>query len=245
MSVHVARAGWSLPKEHQGRFPDEGQHLVRYARRIPAVEVNSSFYKHHMPRTWAKWAGMVPSAFRFAPKAPREATHEHRLSATEDLSDFLAEVGELGDKLGPLLLQLPPSLTLDPDRTEAFLEDLRKRHDGPVVIEPRHESWLGSEADRLLRHHGVGLVAADADRFPTASEPGGDRTLMYHRLHGRPRMYYGSYDADELDRLAEQLTTEAAEAEQVWCVFNNTAGQAAMDNLFALLDRLDEDLLPG
>ena len=77
-SIRVGCAGWSIPREHADRFPEEGSHLARYAGRFPAVEINSSFYKPHRPATYARWAASVPADFRFSVKVPKLATHERR-----------------------------------------------------------------------------------------------------------------------------------------------------------------------
>jgi uncharacterized protein YecE (DUF72 family) len=95
--VRVGCAGWSLPKEHAGRFPAEGTHLARYAGRFPAVEINSSFYKPHRPATYTRWAASVPAEFRFSVKVPKVATHERRLVGAGDVLDaFRAEATQLG-----------------------------------------------------------------------------------------------------------------------------------------------------
>src|SRR5262245_60578113 len=109
--VYVGVAGWSIPKPHAAAFPKTGSHLERYARRFNAVEINSSFYRPHRPATYARWAASVPPDFQFAVKVPREITHRRRLVDVADLLDqFLDECSELGEKLGPLLVQLPPGL---------------------------------------------------------------------------------------------------------------------------------------
>ena len=128
-NVRIGCAGWSIPKEHGDRFPEEGTHLARYAARFPAVEINSSFYKPHRPTTYARWAASVPADFRFSVKVPKVATHERRLVDADDVLDsFLAEATQLGDKLGPLLVQLPPSLDVLGRRRGAVL----RRAQGPV-----------------------------------------------------------------------------------------------------------------
>ena len=107
--IRVGCAGWGVPKEHAERFPEAGSHLERYARRFPAVEINSSFYCPHRPATYARWAASVPPGFRFAVKVPREITHLRRLADPEEpLHRFLAECGALEEALGPLLVQIPP-----------------------------------------------------------------------------------------------------------------------------------------
>jgi uncharacterized protein YecE (DUF72 family) len=237
--VRVGCAGWSIASIHADRFPMDGSHLQRYAQHFGAVEINSSFYRPHKPATYARWAASVPDDFRFAVKVPREITHVRRLDGAADLLDrFLAEVGVLGSKLGPLLVQLPPSLGLDVRVAGAFFGALRERFAGKVVCEPRHPSWLGSEGDRLLVEAKVARVAADPARVPGAADPGGWHGLVYYRLHGSPRIYYSAYPADYLDGVARDLAEAAAHGTTAWCIFDNTALGAATLDALAVAERL-------
>ena len=77
--AHVGYAGWSIPRQYAEHFPEQGAHLERYAQRLTAVEINSSFYRPHRPATYARWAAVVPEAFKFAVKVPKEITHTRRL----------------------------------------------------------------------------------------------------------------------------------------------------------------------
>ena len=210
-NVRVGCAGWSLPKEHGDRFPAEGTHLERYAARFPAVEINSSFYRPHRPTTYARWAASVPADFRFSVKVPKVATHERRLVDADDVLDsFLAEATQLGDKLGPLLVQLPPSLSFSADVAERFFAALRDRFDGDVALEPRHASWFEPAAERLVTRYRVARVAADPAVVPAAAEPGGWDGLVYYRLHGSPKVYYSAYPDEYLEALAKTLTRRRA-----------------------------------
>ena len=222
-NVRVGCAGWSLQKQHGDRFPGEGTHLKRYAARFPAVEINSSFYKPHRSATYARWAASVPQDFRFSVKVPNVATHERRLEDVDEvLEGFLAEATQLGDRLGPLLVQLPPSLSFSADIADGFFASLRDGFDGDVALEPRHASWFEPEADRLVTRYRVARVAADPAVVPAAAVPGGWNGLVYFRLHGSPRVYYSAYADDYLASLAKTLTRSARTAE-VWCIFDNTA----------------------
>ncbi len=236
-AVYIGCAGWSIPKQHADRFPREGTHLSRYAMRLGAVEIDSSFYRPHRPETYARWAASTPAGFRFAVKLPREVTHVHGLvDANEPLERFLREATSLGDRLGPLLVQLPPSLAFDPRVAPGFFESLRARFDGEVACEPRHATWFTPEADALLAGARVARVAADPPAgSPLASRPGGWRGLAYRRLHGAPQTYYSNYDDAALDALASEL--RAADA-PTWCVFDNTALGHATGNALDLAARL-------
>lgn len=230
--LFLGTAGWGVPSALAPLFPGGGTHLERYARVMPAVEIDTSFYRPHRPATYARWARSVPPGFRFAIKLPRSVTHDRRLNgADEPLARFLGEVAELGDRLGPLLVQLPPSLRFDGDVVEAFFAGLRQSFTGDVACEPRHRSWFTPAADRLLTGHRVARVAADPAVVPDAAEPGGWTGLIYRRLHGSPAMYHSPYPPAFLDALAHRLRGEAERA-PVWCIFDNTAeGHALPDAL--------------
>lgn len=233
--IRVGTAGWSLRAEHQALFGAGGSHLARYATLANAVEINSSFYRPHRRATYARWAGAVPDGFRFAVKIPKAITHAKRLvDANPALDAFLAEAGGLGGKLGPLLVQLPPSLAFDPRVAEAFFKALRVRFGGAVVCEPRHASWFVPQADALLAASRIGIVAADPARVPMADRPGGDAGTAYFRWHGSPRVYYSNYDDDSLAALAARLRAASARGADVWCIFDNTAAGAATTNALAL-----------
>ncbi len=232
----IGTAGWSIPAQHAGAFPEEGSHLQRYGAVFPAVEINTSFYRPHRPSTYERWTGTVPAGFRFAVKMPKEITHARRLvQAEEPLVRFLSEVRSLGDKLGPVLVQLPPSLAFAPALAD-FFRDLRTRFCGAVVCEPRHRSWFTDEVDQLLAELHIARVAADPALVPRAGEPGGWTGLRYYRLHGSPRMYYSAYTPEQLDDLAAQLKAAPGPA---WCIFDNTTSGAAAADALALSDRLE------
>jgi uncharacterized protein YecE (DUF72 family) len=189
--VSIGTAGWTIPRAVAEAFPGEGGHLARYSRRFNATEINSSFHRPHRPATYAGWAECVPKEFRFSLKVPRAITHERRLSDATDLfAGFLAELAPLEDKLGPLLVQLPPSLAFDAALADAFFGSGRERFSGAIACEPRHASWFTAPADDLLLRHKVARVAADPVLAEAADEPGGWRGLTYVRLHGSPRPYF-------------------------------------------------------
>lgn len=233
---YIGCAGWSLPKTHQSEFPTEGSHLERYASRMSAVEINSSFYRPHRRATYARWANSVPVDFRFSVKVPKAITHEQRLVNCEPLLDsFMEEVSGLGHRLGCLLVQLPPSLRFDPRVTGEFLTLLRQRHQGGVAVEARHASWFCDEAEHLLVSHHAARVAADPALLAAAAQPGGWPSLVYLRLHGSPKMYYSAYDTPALAAWAELLRAGAIQADQVWCILDNTAEGHALGNALELM----------
>jgi len=222
-----------VPPQYAAAFPSAGSHLVRYATRLSCVEINSSFYRSHRPATYARWASSVPDHFRFSVKLSREITHARRLRDTGDLlRPFLSEVGWLGGKLGPLLVQLPPSLAFDAVVGGTFFAVLRDRFSGPVACEPRHPSWFDAEADILLQRWHVARVAADPAVVPAAARTGGWAGLAYYRLHGSPHVYYDPYGPDQLDSWKAAMEMALRRGIPAWCIFDNTArGEAAHDAL--------------
>lgn len=234
---HVGVAGWSIRKEHTHLFAAEGTHLQRYASRFAAVEINSSFYQSHKRDTYERWARSVPAAFRFAVKAPKLLTHDACLEEVgEPLDQFVHAIGGLGRKLGCVLVQLPPSLAYDPRTVETFLAALRARYRGPMVCEPRHPTWFTGAGDCRLEAHGVGRVGADPPCAEDGAEPAGSPRVVYYRLHGSPDMYYSSYDAVYLGRLAARV--QLLRRRPVWCIFDNTARGAATLNAIELNNML-------
>ncbi len=231
--VRIGTAGWGIPPQYAVEFPGDGSHLQRYAGRLSAVEINSSFYRPHRVATFRRWASSVPASMRFAVKVPKDITHARRLVDTAaPLDRFLSEASGLGLALGPLLVQLPPGLSLDERVSARFFDTLRARFAGPVVCEPRHPTWFTPAAGAILAQFGIARAAADPACVPSAGEPGGSSRLAYFRLHGSPEMYYSAYLPEYLERLARRIADAAVEAEEVWCIFDNTArGEAARNAL--------------
>ncbi len=238
--VRVGCAGWNIPRHAVGHFASGGSHLERYSQSFNSCEINSSFYRPHKKETWERWARSVPAGFPFSVKVPRTITHEAKLNCSpEILSAFLEQIKFLREKLGPVLIQLPPSLEFDHTRARKFLSLLRGRFSGDVVWEPRHSSWFDIQADNLLKEFHIARVAADPACVPAAAKPGGLASLAYFRLHGSPRRYFSSYTSDSLNTLAAQLAILNATA-RVWCIFDNTALGAAISNALELAAKLSQ-----
>lgn len=234
-AIRIGCAGWALRKEDADAFPPPGTHLARYAARFNAVEINSSFYRPHRRTTYERWAASVPRDFAFAVKIPKAITHTLRLECSEAaLDEFLAEVSGLGAKVGPLLLQLPPSLELSLPTARTFFAQLRQRFAGSVVCEPRHASWFAKRGENLLRKFAIARAAVDPPLVSAAGDPGGDDRLRYYRLHGSPRTYYSAYDSRRLSEMAGWLQRDKRDGCEVWCIFDNTAAGAATANALEL-----------
>jgi uncharacterized protein YecE (DUF72 family) len=178
----------------------------------------------------------VESSFRFSVKVPRLITHDLELRrARQPLEEFVAQSGALGRKRGPLLVQLPPSLSFEARVARRFFNLMRTRVNGFVVCEPRHPTWFSAEADAVLTFFEIGRVAADPPPVAEAATPGGWPGIVYYRWHGAPRKYWSSYDDHRIHALADaiQAVTPGAPA---WCIFDNTASGAAIENAWRLQD---------
>lgn len=237
--VYVGTAGWSIPRASSGRFCGDGSHLQRYARVLPCAEINSSFYRPHKTSTYEKWAASTGGEFRFAVKVPKLITHEQRLRRSRaPFEQFLQEIRGLGNRLGPLLVQLPPSFAFDARVAGAFFGMVRDRHDGAVVCEPRHSTWFTDRATRVLRQHAIGRVAADPSSIGEPETPGAWSGVAYFRLHGSPRMYWSRYGESFIFNVASQIASLDQRAD-VWCIFDNTATGSAIENACELRAALE------
>ena len=230
-----------------------------------SIEINGSFYSLQSPKSWQAWRDATPDGFVFAVKGPRYLTHMLRLRGFETpLSNFLASgLLKLGDRLGPILWQLPPNFAFDAGRLEAFLGalprdtgealKLARRRDVALMrgrsalaidrvrplrhaLEPRHESFGSREALVLLRRHGVALVAADtAGKFPCFDVATAD--FSYVRLHGGTQLYVSGYSKRELATWAGRIR-RWAERGDVFCYFDNDAKVHAPFDAQALMELL-------
>jgi len=244
-TIRTGIAGWSIGSALAEQFPGNGTHLNRYARRLNAAEINSSFYRPHRRALYERWAASVASDFRFAVKLPKTITHAQRLVDSADLlARFAEETGGLGDKRGPVLVQLPPSFAFPGEVASRFFTVFDTIVGGPMVIEPRHASWFEADAEALLVQHRVARVAADPARHPGADAPGGWKGMAYFRLHGSPRVYWSSYEAEAIEAQALRVEALHSRGIEVWTIYDNTASGAALANALELGTRLSAAARP-
>ena len=198
----------------------------------------SALNRSHRRSTYEKWASQVGETFLFSVKLPRDITHNSRLNCiAEKLKQFCDEVAGLGQKLGCVLVQLPPSLEFSkPDAVSAF-EALRQDFDCAIVCEPRHLSWFASDAKEVFTEMRVARAAVDPPLFPQANVPGGDQQTCYYRLHGSPKMYYSNYSDESLAGIARSIA-EHAQTSKAWCIFDNTANGHATTSALTMKHQL-------
>ncbi|HEY1381469.1 MAG TPA: DUF72 domain-containing protein [Gemmataceae bacterium] len=163
--LYVGTSGFSYPKWKGTFYPQKlpaKQMLRYYGEQFRTVEINSTFRGAPKTSTLVAWAGQVPAGFRFVLKAPQQVTHIGRLKdVDEPVSSLFEVVSTLGDRLGPLLFQLPPNFKKDLPRLRAFLALIpAQRH---VALEFRHQSWFDDDVFGLLRDHRAALCIAEAE----------------------------------------------------------------------------------
>ena len=202
MQIFTGTSGFSY-KEWKGAFyPHDLKNadmLRYYASRLPAVEINNTFYRLPRLSVLEKWADAVPPDFQFILKASRMITHFRRLKEVEEVTGYLIETARtLGDRLGVILFQLPPNFRKDVDRLRDFVailpDDIR------FTFEFRHQEWLDDEVFETLRTRNMAFCTADAEGRPTEVVSTAD--WGYLRLR---RSDYGEAEqADWATRISEQ-----------------------------------------
>jgi uncharacterized protein YecE (DUF72 family) len=230
MALRVGTSGFDY-RDWQSLFYPPGlpdrERLRYYAATFDTVELNVTFYRMPGAAAFRRWRDDVPDGFRFAVKASRYLTHIRRLRDPQAPVEYLMERASiLGDRLGPILLQLPPDLPRELDRLDRTLSAFGP--DVPVAVEARHPSWFDAELRTLLTSHRAALCLADR-RGPTTPLW---RTAdwAYLRLHeglARPESCYGSHALRSWRTRLERLWPEALSG---YAFFNNDHLACAVRN---------------
>ncbi len=249
--VLVGISGWQY-KPWRGRFYPKGlrqnQELAFASRQFPTIEINGSFYSLQRPTSYRSWYATTPKDFVFAVKGGRYITHMKRLRDVKPgLANFFASgLLGLGEKLGPILWQLPPSFRFDADalrqffdllpRTTREIERLARHHDSRLLgraqvdassgdaavrhtLEVRHRSFEDPRYPELLRQYGVAACVADsAGLYPSFDDPTAD--FVYVRLHGAKELYVSGYSGKELHAWARRIA-EWRKQRDVFVYFDN------------------------
>jgi len=210
MRLIVGTSGYSY-KEWKGTFYPEdlpaAKMLPYYAERFDSVEINNTFYRMPEAKTLVKWKGEVPDRFTFVLKAPQRITHQKKLhDAGDDVRYFFEVATSLGEKLGPVLFQLPPYLRKDAARLRDFIGVVPR--DARIGFEFRHESWMDDEVFGILRERDAALCASDTDEVTDA-----DAILVPTASWGYQRLRRTDYSDAQLvawrERIAKQSWSDA------------------------------------
>ncbi|MEJ2718005.1 MAG: DUF72 domain-containing protein, partial [Deltaproteobacteria bacterium] len=203
--------------------------LGYYTEHFHTTEINNSFYQLPKEKTLVEWRDTVPGNFIFAAKASRYITHMKKLKDPEEgLSRFLSRIDKLGDKLGPILFQLPPRWHCNVDRLTSFLDALPDGY--RFAFEFRDESWFHSRVNDALTRRGVAFCIYDFDQRLSPKDVTAD--FVYVRLHGPGPRYQGQYDTEVLTGWAREFSRWSGAGKEIYCYFDNDQnGYAARDAL--------------
>ena len=238
-SLRIGISGWRYAGWRGKFYPEDlaqRRELEFASRTFNSVEINGSFYSLQLPSSYTRWHSETPANFVFSVKGPRFITHMKKLRGVEaPLANFFASgVLALGEKLGPILWQLPPNFGFNQERLREFFEllprdtrsaaRLGRKHDEKLksraflkvdeersishALEVRHPTFLVPEFVQLLREHNIAFVFADtAQKWPYAEDLTSD--FVYIRLHGSSQLYVSGYSDSELDWWAKRI--------ELWC----------------------------
>jgi len=238
--IHIGTSGWIYSDWEGVFYPEDipsSQKLKYYAQRFNTVEVNYSFYHLPRPSTYQKWFQETPSDFIFSVKVSRYITHIKRLKEIEKpWQVFIQNASELKEKLGPLLLQFPPSFKAEKEnikRLENFLK-IAVKSEKRLAMEFRHLSWSRSEIYNLLKKYQVGWVIADSSRYPKTEKATTD--FVYIRMHGPGALFASKYSQKDLEKLTQLIKKYYHQNKEVFVYFNNDFSGYALENALLLRD---------
>ena len=261
--IRTGIGGWTFGPWRGGTFYPPGlphsHELAFTSRRLPAIEINGTFYGAQKPATFAKWRSETPEGFLFSLKASRYCTHRRVLAdAGESVRRFVGSgITELAEKLGPIVWQFMPTTPFNPDDMAAFIDLLPTQQDGlPLrhVLEVRHASFRDLAFIALARQRGCAIVFTDSDKHPCIPDITAD--FVYARLMRASADEATGYSAQALDHwtsvartwseggrpdglpYVETTPTRSATPRDVFVYFINGAKERAPAAAGALLHRL-------
>ncbi|MDE1852159.1 MAG: DUF72 domain-containing protein [Thaumarchaeota archaeon] len=245
--LHIGTSGWSYNEWAGVFYPSTTTNkLSYYSKLFHTVEVDSSFYAFPSKGLVLGWARHTPDDFVFSPKLPRQLTHEKKLDLNQgvegDLVRFLSLMKPLIDtgKLGPVLVQLPPSFSFDADfdKLKGFLEKVPE--DVMFAVEFRHPSWLRGETWSLLQSKNVANVIVDEPLLPPDTVVTADFAFL--RWHGRgSRPWYNyRYSDKELDGWVPKVKDVTSRVKKTFGYFNNHFHGFAVENSLRMMEKLGE-----
>jgi uncharacterized protein YecE (DUF72 family) len=237
-NTYIGTSGWSYPHWKGPFYPadlPDSKLLDYYCQHFSSVEINNSFY--HLPSEHAleQWRDTTPADFLFAAKASRYITHMKKLKdPQQSLATFIERIDILGNKLGPILYQLPPRWHCNPERLSAFLHALDETH--RHAFEFRDESWINEDIVQILEQHNAAFCIYELAGYRSPLHVTAD--FVYIRLHGPEGAYQGSYDGRTLAAWARRIEKWCDQGIDVYCYFDNDEAGYAVENALDLQARL-------
>jgi uncharacterized protein YecE (DUF72 family) len=242
-NCHIGTSGWSYAGWKGKFYPADlpaRSFLSYYTSIFDCVELNASFYNLPRETTAEKWKQETPEQFFICPKISRFLTHIKRLKEYEEpLLRFFTVFDHLRDKLGPVLVQLPPSLKFEEEIARPFFTHLKKQYgDYRFALEGRHVSWLEQEALDLLKEFNIAFVISQSGGFfPYAEHV--TANFIYVRFHGPESLFSSNYSYQYLKAFSIKIKAWLADGNDVWCFFNNDVYAYAPANAQTLIKYVD------
>lgn len=244
-NVYIGTSGWSYKGWLGTSYPHKlpaARHFEHYATHFPTVEINLTFYRLPAPELVQGWRRKAPRGFVYALKGSRFITHMKKLVGVEAaLETYFRRIEPLRARLGPILWQLPPQLSIDEKRLERFLSCLPGNH--RYAIEFRHPSWLHTRVFEILRSREVAFVSVSSLRMPMTLVPTAD--FVYIRFHGLEHGAAHDYTNEELQPWANYILQQASLGRTVYAYFNNDWNTRAPANARTLMTMTGAAAVPA
>jgi uncharacterized protein YecE (DUF72 family) len=237
--IYIGTSGWHYQHWKGPFYPEnlpDKRLLEYYLEHFQTAEINNTFYQLPEKKTFAQWRESVPEGFLFAVKASRYITHMKKLKdPQEPLANFMGRVAGLGEKLGPILFQLPPKWHFNLERLKGFLKALPGDH--RYAFEFRDPSWFNELTNQALAERGAAFCIYDFEQRQSPRSVTAD--FVYVRLHGPDGAYQGSYDDRTLSDWAGAFSSWADQGKEVFCYFDNDEKGYAAQNALKLKELLE------
>lgn len=238
-SIHIGTSGWHYQHWRGNFYPLEltaRDWLDFYHRQFKTVEINNSFYQLPSETTLRTWYASVPGGFTFAVKASRFITHMKKLTDPKSSSAlFFERAALLGEKLGPILFQLPPRWGPNLERLDAFLTAMPGGHQ--YSFEFRDPGWLIQPVFEILAKHNAALCVYNFNRLTSPAAL--TANFVYLRLHGPGGPYQGKYSQEEIAYWAGEIANWTGQGKEVYCYFDNDTAGYAPQNARELVQALN------
>lgn len=238
--LYIGTSGWHYSDWLGLFYPPEVkgyQELTYHAQHFNTVENNSSFYRIASEDAYKTWDRMTPEHYKFSIKLNKLITHNYRLELNDEVREktryILSTTQILKNKLGAILIQLPPSFRFDVQRLETFLDfftsEVRAQpYVFDIAIEFRNKYWFTDDVYQVLKKHTVALVAAQSSRYP--GERHVTANIAYIRLHGPEKLFASTYSDAQLGEWATYIKHISPKVDRMYIYFNNDFHGYAIQN---------------
>ncbi|MCF7917181.1 MAG: DUF72 domain-containing protein [Candidatus Omnitrophica bacterium] len=239
-TIHIGTSGWHYKHWANNFYPKNlksDQFFAYYLKKFNTVEINNSFYQLPQKNTLQEWERKAPNDFIFSVKASRYITHLKKLKdPQESTKKFFKAIKPLGEKIGPILFQLPPAWKLNAERLENFLKILPKNY--KYTFEFRNSKWFDQEIYQLLKKHNAAFCIYDLAGNLSPEKVTAD--FIYVRLHGPGKAYQGDYGKRKLKNWAKHFSRWRKNKKEIFCYFDNDQAGFAAKNALELKKLIDE-----